>query len=63
VSQFYWIDPIAKQKRQQGATSGGGILYFMHKAGKMNFYQMTFKNDQTLKNFPNIQSNTYHNIS
>jgi hypothetical protein len=52
VSQFGGIDPMAKRKRQRGATSGGGILSYMHKVGKMTFYQKTFKNDPTLKKFP-----------
>jgi hypothetical protein len=49
VSQFGGIDPMANQKRQRGATSGGGILSYMHKVEKMTFYQKTFKNDPTLK--------------
>jgi hypothetical protein len=28
---------MVKRKRQQGATSGGGILSYMHKVGKNNF--------------------------
>jgi hypothetical protein len=52
VSQFGGINPMEKQKRQRGATSGGGILSYMHKVGKMTFYQKTFKNDPTLKTFP-----------
>jgi hypothetical protein len=44
---------MEKRKRQRGATSGGGILSYMHKVGKMTFYQKTFKTDPTLKkNFP-----------
>jgi hypothetical protein len=62
VSHFRGIDPMAKRKIQQGATSGGGILSYMHKVGKMSFYQKTFKNDPTLKNFPNTQSKMYRNI-
>jgi hypothetical protein len=43
---------MTKRKRQQGATSGGGILSYMHKVGKMNFYQKTFKIDPTLEKLP-----------
>jgi hypothetical protein len=43
-------------------VESGGILTYMHKVGKMTFYQKTFKNDPTLKYFPNTQSNTYLNI-
>jgi hypothetical protein len=51
--QFGGIDPMEKQKRQRGARSGGGILSYMHKFGKMTFYQKTLKIDPTLKNnFP-----------
>jgi hypothetical protein len=37
VSQFGGIDPMEKKKRQRGATSGGGILSYMHKVGKNDF--------------------------
>jgi hypothetical protein len=63
VSQFGGIDPMAKRKRQRGATSGGGILSYMHKVGKMTFYQKTFKNDPTLKKVSQIPKVTlYRNI-
>jgi hypothetical protein len=62
MSQFGGIHPMEKRKRQQGATSGGAILSYMHKVGKRTFYQNNFKNDPTLKKFPNTQSNMYHNI-
>ena len=50
MSQFGGIDPMAKWKRQRGATSGGGNLTYMHKVEKMTFYQKTFKNDPIVQN-------------
>jgi hypothetical protein len=43
---------MEKRKRQRGTTSGGGILSYMHKVGKMTFYQKTLKNDPTLEKNP-----------
>ena len=62
VSQFGGIDPMAKKKRQRGATSGGGILSYMHKIGKMTFYQKIFKIYPSLKKILDTQSNIYRNI-
>ena len=52
MSHFGGIDPMAKRKRQRGATSGGGNLTYMHKVEKMNFYQKTFKTDPNLEKLP-----------
>ena len=60
--QFGETDTMEKRKRQRGATSGGGILSYMHKVGKTTFYQKTFKNDPNIKKFPNTQSKMYRNI-
>ena len=37
MSQFSGIDPMEKWKRQQDVESGGGILTYMQKVGKMTF--------------------------
>ena len=53
MSYFGGIDPMAKQKRQQDAESGGGILTYMQKVGKNEFYQRTFKSDPYPQKLPN----------
>jgi hypothetical protein len=53
VSHFGGIDPMEKWKRQQDAESGGGILTYMQKVGKNDFYQRTFKSDPSPKKLPN----------
>jgi hypothetical protein len=52
MSQFDGIDPMEKQKRQRGGTSGDGILSYMHNVGINFFYQKTFKTDPTLEKIP-----------
>jgi hypothetical protein len=53
---------MEKRKRQQDAESGGGILTYMQKVGKNDFYQRTFKSDPSPKKVTKPKEKVHRNI-
>jgi hypothetical protein len=53
---------MEKRKRQRDAESGGGILTYMQKVGKNDFYQWTFKSDPSPKQVTKPKGKVHRNI-